>query len=139
MGLTEFEALERAKNGQENIQVDPSTRTIKQIVKDNVFTYFNLIFTVLAVLLVLVGSFKNLTFMIIVVANTLVGIIQEIRSKRTLDKLRLLRMPKVSVIRDRMEREIPTRNLVLGDVVILKAGGQIPADARVLEGGTVNR
>lgn len=134
MGLTEFEALERAKKGQENIQVDPSTRTIKQIVKDNVFTYFNLIFTVLAVLLVLVGSFKNLTFMIIVVANTLVGIIQEIRSKRTLDKLRLLRMPKVHVIRDKVDREIPTKNLVLGDVVILKGGSQIPADARVLEG-----
>ena len=112
MGLTEFEALERAKKGQENIQVDPSTRTIKQIVKDNVFTYFNLIFTVLAVLLVLVGSFKNLTFMIIVVANTLVGIIQEIRSKRTLDKLRLLRMPKVHVIRDKVDREIPIRNLL---------------------------
>lgn len=134
MGLTEFEALERAKRGQENIQVDPSTRTIKQIVKDNVFTYFNLIFTVLAVLLVLVGSFKNLTFMIIVVANTLVGIVQEIRSKRTLDKLRLLRMPKVHVIRDKVDREIPIRNLVLGDVVILKGGSQIPADARVLEG-----
>ena len=79
MGLTELEVRERIQRGQENIQVDPSTRTITQIVEENVFTYFNLIFVVLALLLVLVGSFKNLTFMIIVVANTAVGIFQEIR------------------------------------------------------------
>ena len=134
MGLTELEVRERIQKGQENIQVDPSTRTIVQIVKENVFTYFNLIFTVLALLLVLVGSFKDLTFMLIVVANTAVGIFQELRSKRTLEKLKLLKMPKAHAIRDGMEVEVPTSKLVLDDVVVLRAGAQIPADARVLEG-----
>ena len=134
MGLTELEVRERIQKGQENIQVDPSTRTIVQIVKENVFTYFNLIFTVLALLLVLVGSFKDLTFMLIVVANTAVGIFQELRSKRTLEKLKLLKMPKAHAIRDGMEVEVPTSKLVLDDVVVLRAGAQIPADAQVLEG-----
>ena len=114
--------------------MDSSTRTVSQIIKDNVFTYFNLIFTVLAVLLILVGSFKNLTFMLIVVANTLIGIFQELRSKRTLDKLKLLKMPKSHVVRNGTEMEISTSQLVLDDVVILRAGSQIPADAQVLEG-----
>ena len=134
MGLTEQEVQERISKGQVNIQVDPSTRTITQIIKDNVFTYFNLIFTVLALLLILVGSFKNLTFMLIVIANTLVGIIQEIRSKRTLDKLRLLKMPKVHAIREGVEQEVPTSKLVLDDVIVLRAGNQIPADAQVVDG-----
>ncbi len=134
MGLTELEVRERIQRGQENIQVDPSTRTITQIVKENVFTYFNLIFVVLALLLVLVGSFKNLTFMIIVVANTAVGIFQEIRSKRTLDKLKLLKMPKSHAIRNGIEIEVATSQLVLDDVVVLRSGNQIPADAIVLEG-----
>ena len=134
MGLTSKEVQERIQKGQQNIQVASSTRTIKQIIKDNVFTYFNLIFTVLALFLILVGSFKNLTFMIIVVANTAVGIFQEIRSKRTLDKLRLLKMPKAHAIRNDMEIEVPTEELVLNDVVVLRAGNQIPADAKVLEG-----
>ena len=134
MGLTEQEVRQRIQNGQDNIQVDPSTRTIKQIVKDNVFTYFNLIFVVLALMLVLVGSFKNLTFMLIVVANTCVGIFQEIRSKRTLEKLKLLKMPKSHAVRNGMEVEVPTSSLVLDDVVVLRAGNQIPADATVIEG-----
>ena len=94
-GLTGREAEERARQGLDNVQVNSSTRTVKEIVKENVFTYFNLIFTVLAVLLVIVGSFKDLTFMLIVFANTAIGIIQEIRSKRTLDNLKLMKMPKL--------------------------------------------
>ena len=78
-------------------------RTVKEIVKENVFTYFNLIFTVLGVLLVIVGSFKDLSFMLIVLANTVIGIAQEIRSKQTLDKLKLLKMPKSHVVRDGRE------------------------------------
>jgi len=133
-GLSKAEVQERLARGQDNFRVDPSTRTVKQIVKDNVFTYFNLIFTVLAVLLVIVGSFKELTFMLIVLANTGIGIFQEIRSKRTLDKLKLLKMPKAHAIRDGRETEVPVEKLVLDDVIILRAGSQIPADARVLEG-----
>ena len=99
LGLTNQEAESRRRQGLSNEQVDSSTRTVKQIIKDNVFTYFNLIFTVLAVLLIAVGSFKDLSFMLIVFANTGIGIAQEVRSKQTLDKLKLLKMPKAHVMR----------------------------------------
>ena len=133
-GLTKQEVADRKRQGLANEQVDSSTRTVKQIIKDNVFTYFNLIFTVLAVLLIIVGEIKDLTFMLIVIANTIVGIVQEIRSKQVLDKLKLLKMPKVHVIRDGRETTCQLEDLVLGDVVILHAGSQIPADAEVVEG-----
>lgn len=133
-GLSSREAEERIKRGLDNIQVNSSTRTVKEIVKDNVFTYFNLIFTVLGILLVIAGSFKDLTFMFIVAANTLIGIAQEIRSKNTLDRLKLLKMPKSHVVRDGKEKEVPVERLVLDDIVILRAGSQIPADAEVVEG-----
>lgn len=133
-GLSHSQVEERMARGLDNVQVDSSTRTIEQIVKDNIFTYFNLIFTVLALLLVLVGSFKDLTFMLIVLANTGIGIFQEIKSKNTLDKLKLMKMPKAHALRDGRDEEVPLEKLVLDDVVILKAGSQIPADAVVLAG-----
>lgn len=134
MGLTEKEVEQRRRDGLDNEQVDSSTRTVEQIIKDNVFTYFNLIFTVLAVLLIIAGEVKDLTFMVIVVANTVIGIVQEIRSKQVLDKLKLLKMPKAHVIRNGKEVTCPVEELVLGDVVILRGGSQIPADAEVAEG-----
>lgn len=134
LGLTNSEAEVKAFQGQANEQVDSSTKTVKQIIRENVFTYFNLIFTVLAALLIIVGSFKDLTFMGIVVGNTIIGIAQEIKSKRTLDKLRLLKIPKARVFRDGRETTVNVEELVLGDVVILGAGGQIPADAVVIDG-----
>ncbi len=133
-GLTREEVKARINSGLSNVQVDPSTRTVRQIVKDNVFTYFNLIFVVLAALLVAVGSFKDLLFILIVAANTLIGILQEIKSKNTLDKLKFIKMPKARAIRDGIETEVPTEQLVQDDVVILSAGSQIPADARVISG-----
>lgn len=134
LGLSSREAEMRMSQGLYNEAVDSSTRTVKEIVKSNVFTYFNLIFTVLAVMLILVGSFKDLSFMGIVVANTVIGIAQEIKSKRTLDKLKLLKMPKVHVYRDGIETTVAVENLVLDDVIILHAGSQIPADAVVVDG-----
>lgn len=133
-GLTQREAEIREVQGLANEQVNSSTRTVKEIVKSNIFTYFNLIFTVLALLLILVGSFKDLTFMLIVLANTAIGIAQEIRSKKTLDKLKFLKMPKANVIRDGKEVQVPVESLVLDDWVIFKAGNQIPADAVVVSG-----
>ncbi len=133
-GLTHREVEERFQKGLDNVQVSSSTRTIKQIIKDNTFTYFNLIFTVLAVLLVIAGSFKDLSFMLVVLANTAIGIAQEVRSKNTLDKLKLMKMPRSHAIRDGAEVEIPVEHLVLDDVVILRAGSQIPADAKVIQG-----
>lgn len=134
LGLTTGEAEERTRQGLYNEAVNSSTRTVKEIFKENIFTYFNLIFTVLAVMLIVVGSFKDLSFMLIVLANTAVGIAQEIKSKQTLDKLKLLKMPKAHVLRDGRETQLPVEELVLDDVVILSAGSQIPADAEVEEG-----
>ena len=133
-GLSSREVEDRIQRGLDNVQVNSSTRTVKEIVKENVFTYFNLIFTVLGILLVIVGSFKDLSFMLIVLANTVIGIAQEIRSKQTLDKLKLLKMPKSHVVRDGREKEVAVEKLVLDDIIILRAGSQIPADAQVVEG-----
>ena len=115
-GLSSREVDERIRQGLDNEQVNSSTRTVKQIIQENVFTYFNLIFTVLGVLLVIVGSFKDLTFMLIVLANTAIGIAQEIRSKQTLDKLKLMKMPKCHVIRDGREKEVAVEDLVPGTI-----------------------
>lgn len=134
LGLTSREAEVKMAQGLYNESVDSSTSTVKEIIKENVFTYFNLIFTVLAVLLIAVGSFKDLSFMMIVFANTAIGIIQEVKSKQTLDKLKLLKMPKAHVYRDGREITVPVEELVLDDVVILGAGSQIPADAVVVDG-----
>lgn len=134
-GLTTAEVQERLKNGQNNVRVDPSTRTVKQIIKDNVFTYFNLIFVILAVMLVIAGSgTSQISFMLIAIANTCIGIFQEIRSKKTLDSMRFLHMKKSRVIRSGRETEVPTEQLVIDDVVILRSGNQIPADAEILDG-----
>ena len=121
-GLSSREVEDRIQRGLDNVQVNSSTRTVKEIVKENVFTYFNLIFTVLGILLVIVGSFKDLSFMLIVLANTVIGIAQEIRSKQTLDKLKLLKMPKSHVVRDGREKEVAVEKLVLDDIIILRAG-----------------
>ena len=133
-GLTDREVQHRIDTYQTNVQVDPSTRTVKQIVKSNVLTYFNLVFVILAGLLIFVGSFRELTFMILVVANTFIGIFQEIRSKRTLDKLKLMKMPRAHAIRNGEEVQVHVGDLVLDDVIVLRAGNQIPADAQVIEG-----
>ena len=133
-GLTLQEVEDRKARGLINEEVSSSTRTIKEIVKENVLTYFNLIFAVLAVLLIAVGQFKDLTFLLIVAANTGIGIAQEIRSKQILDNLKFEKMPRVSAVRDGKIVEIPTEELVQDDVVILSAGAGIPADAVIVSG-----
>ncbi len=133
-GLSHQEVMERMNKGLVNEEVDPSTSTVSEIVRSNVFTYFNLVFTVLAVLLMLAGSFKDLTFMLIIVANTAIGIFQELRSKETLDNLRFSKMPRCTAIRDDRYVDVATEDLVLDDVVVLRAGNMIPADADVISG-----
>jgi len=133
-GLSTQEVQERMASGQTNEEVDSSTSSIGKIIRENVLTYFNLIFTVLAVLLILVGSFKDLSFMIIILINTVIGIIQEVKSKQTLDNLKFEKMPRAIAIRDGVQQEVATENLVLDDVIILHAGNKIPADADVLDG-----
>lgn len=133
-GLKREQVQEYVKNGWTNRPVEPPSKTVPEIIKSNLFTYFNLVFAVLAVLLIIVGSFRSLTFLPVILANLLIGIIQEIRAKNTLDKLSVLNAPKAVVIRDGKKIVIPAEKLVLDDIVVFKAGNQICADAIVLEG-----
>lgn len=133
-GLTAQQVAERMEKGLWNKKAESATKTTKEIIKSNIFTYFNLIFLVIALLLIGVGAFRDLTFLPIIIANTLIGIVQEIRSKKILDDLSILNSPKTRVIRDGSKKEIPADELVLDDIVELSAGGQIPADAVVLNG-----
>lgn len=133
-GLTGSQVQERIDHQAVNTPVEADNVTLKDIIKENVFTYFNLIFLIIAILLCVVGSFRDLTFLPIIIANTLIGIIQEWRSKKTLDKLTILNSPKIKVIRDGKEQVVPAEMLVLDDLVIFEAGNQIPADALVEEG-----
>ena len=109
-------------------------KTTKEIIHENIFTYFNLIFAILAVLLILVGSFRDLTFLPVIIANTLIGIVQEIRAKQVLDKLTMLNAPHATVVRDGKKSVIDAEELVLDDIVIFKAGNQVCADAVVSAG-----
>ncbi len=136
-GLSTQEVNARIEKGQVNIEVNPSTKTVEEIIKSNILTYFNLIFTILAILLIFAGSFKDLTFMLIIFANTGIGIYQELKSKQTLDNLRFAKMPKSVAIRDGKEVSVDTDKLVKDDLIYLSAGNQIPADA-TLAAGSVN-
>ena len=133
-GLTSQQVQEHRLHGWTNKAVEPPSKTTKEIVHENVFTYFNLIFVVLAVLLCLVGSFRDLTFLPVIIANTLIGIIQEIRAKQVLDKLTMLNAPRAAVVRDGKRTVINAEDLVVDDIVIFKAGDQVCADAEVSAG-----
>ena len=133
-GLTSQQVQEHRLHGWTNKAVEPPSKTTKEIVHEDVFTYFNLIFVVLAVLLCLVGSFRDLTFLPVIIANTLIGIIQEIRAKQVLDKLTMLNAPRASVVRDGKRTVINAEDLVVDDIVIFKAGDQVCADAEVSAG-----
>lgn len=133
-GLNSDQVNEYFENGWSNEPVEPPSKTVPEIIKSNLFTYFNLVFAVLAALLILAGSFRNLTFLPVILANLFIGIIQEIRAKNTLDKLSVLNAPKALVIREGRQFSIPAEELVLDDIVIFKAGNQICADAIVVDG-----
>lgn len=133
-GLTDEEVRQRVEEGLTN-RADISTdKTTKEIVISNVFTYFNLIFLVITILLIMVGSFRNLTFLPIIIGNTVIGIVQEIRAKKTLEKMSLLNAPRADVIRNGSVKQISTEELVKDDVILLTAGKQICADAVVISG-----
>lgn len=133
-GLTDEEVRQRVEEGLTN-KADISTdKTTKEIVISNVFTYFNLIFLVITILLIMVGSFRNLTFLPIIIGNTVIGIVQEIRAKKILEKMSLLNAPHADVIRNGSVKQISTEELVKDDVILLTAGKQICADAIVISG-----
>ena len=134
IGLSAEQVKERFACHADNYKVESSTMSVSDIVKSNVFTYFNLVFAIIAVLLSIVGAWRDMLFLPIIVANTCIGIIQEIHSKKVLDKLSILNAPQSVVIRDGKKAQIAADKLVLDDVVEFTAGSQIPADAVVLDG-----
>ena len=134
-GLTSGEVQERVAQGKTNQVEDHSSMSVSQIIRSNVFTYFNLIFAVIAALLIAVGAFKGLTFLPVIIANMLIGIAQQIYAKRILDKLSLLDVTDYTALRDGREEKISSGDLVQDDVVLLESGQQIPADGIVLAGG----
>lgn len=133
-GLSAEQVKRRFAQGENNYKVESSTLSVSEIVRSNVCTYFNLVFAVIAVLLAIVGAWSDMLFLPIIVANTCIGIIQEVHSKKVLDKLSILNAPHTVVIRDGKRQEIPADQLVLDDIVEFSAGSQIPADAKVVSG-----
>ncbi|WP_343248943.1 cation-translocating P-type ATPase [Diplocloster hominis] len=133
-GLTSEEVEQRLNDGRFNYQEDANAKSIKQIIRDNLLTFFNLINAVLAGLIIFVGSFKNLFFLGIVICNTAIGIFQEIRAKKTLDKLSLITASKVTVRRNHKSEKISIDDVVLDDIMLLTTGNQICADSVVRQG-----
>lgn len=133
-GLTNEQVQERIAEGKVNVNENPNTRTYKQIILENTLTFFNFLNIALLVLVLFVRSYKNSMFMGIIVINTVIGIIQEIRAKKTIDKLAILTESKTVVLREGKKWSISTEKLVLDDLIFLKTGDQVPADVKVLEG-----
>ena len=133
-GLDSSDVAARIARGEVNVDASVKTRSIKQIVVSNICTLFNAINLILASFVLITGSYKNMLFMIVIVLNTAIGIIQEIRSKRTTDRLSIIASTKVDVMRDGIKQEISVDEVVLGDIIVLGRGDQIPSDSVVVHG-----
>ena len=134
-GLTSEEVRAAQVAGKVNADATVKTRSYGSIFRSNICTLFNLINVILAVFVFLTGSYKNMLFMLVIVINTIIGIVQEIRSKITTDRLSIVVAANVEVMRDGRLQKIPIDELVLGDVMRLGRGNQIPTDSVVLKGG----
>lgn len=134
LGLSSSEVAQRRAEGKSNTSSTIKTKSIKRIFYDNICSLFNLINVILFVLLILVGSYKNLLFIGVVFFNTAIGIIQEIRSKISVDKLTILTESKSVVIRNGEQLEINKDELVLDDIIVLSRGNQVPADCILVSG-----
>ena len=134
VGLGEAEVATRVERGEVNKADIKTDKTKREIVLSNVCTYFNLIFLIISILLIVVGSFRNLTFLPIIIGNTVIGIVQELRAKKTLEKMNLLNAPHTDVLREGKLQNILSQELVKDDIVLLSAGKQICADATVISG-----
>jgi len=133
-GLSSRQAHERLENGYANIKPDSAEKTVLQVLKGHIFTYFNLVFLLLGLCTLFWGSLGNIFFINVVVINTIIGIVQELRSRRALAKLSFITAPSATVIRDGHQLTIPTDKVVLDDLAIFSADQQIYADAIVLYG-----
>ena len=134
-GLTDEQVKTRIEEGLVNNVGKGSTKTITHIIFSNIFTVFNLIIFAVAAWLISVGAVKDLFFIVIATANIVIGIFQEIRAKKTIDKLSLLSAPSAVVIRNGRQMEIPVNEIVLDDLLVLSAGKQVCADCILKEGG----
>ncbi len=132
-GLTTQEVLKRVDEGQVNISQDSISKTKKQIVFKHTLTYFNFLNIFLAGIIIFTGRWTNLTFLFVVFTNTVVGIFQEFKVKKIIDQLTVVTVKKVKVIRDNIQSEIPTEELVIDDIIYLENGNQIGTDCQVLE------
>ena len=138
-GLSAAQAARLLANGYGNEAVSSNAKSTRQIVRENTLTFFNLVFVVLAVLLVLAGNFRDMFFLVLAAINSLIGIVQQLRSRATLEKLNLIAQGRVKVLRDGQLGTVPLNKLVREDIVELGAGDQIPADGPVMSGQvTVN-
>ena len=133
-GLTAEQAASQLEKGLSNQDSTLPTKSVGEIFRDNLCTLFNLINLILAAAVVLVGSYKNLLFLGVVFCNLVIGIFQEIRAKRTIDRLSILSSVKAHVLRDGKEQEIPTDQVVLDDIMLLSPGRQVVTDGVLLEG-----
>lgn len=133
-GLSDEQVLQRQNENAVNEITETASPTIKSIIYKNIFTYFNLIFAIFAFVLIAVGAYRGLTFMPIIIANTLIGIIQQIRSKRVLDRLNMLHAPRARLMRNGRLIDTHTKNAVLDDIALFSGGDQIYADAVVVCG-----
>ncbi len=141
-GLAQKDVENRIAEGKVNGDTNVKTKSVAQILRENIVTFFNFVFIVLALLIFffvdagesLLSILGNFGFMLLIIFNALVGIFQEMRAKRTIDKLSLISAPKAIVIRDGEEKEIAVKDIVLDDLTVLSTGSQICADAVVVEG-----
>ncbi|MFR4319586.1 MAG: hypothetical protein ACLT2Z_09690 [Eubacterium sp.] len=121
-GLTRSQVEKRVQAGKTNVMVDSVSKTTREIIIENTFTYFNMIFFVLTILVCLAGSFRSLTFLPVVIGNTLIGIFQEVRAKNVLEKMNILNAPSTTVIRNGERIQVSSEQLVLDDVVVFHGG-----------------
>lgn len=133
-GLTDAEVRQRIEQGLVNHNSDIKSKSIKRIILENLITPFNILNFILAVLILIVGSYKNLLFMGVIICNIFIGTVQEIRAKKTIDKLSLIAEPKAHVIRNGIKQEIAIHDIVMDDITFLGAGNQVCSDAVVIEG-----
>ncbi|RDY23347.1 HAD family hydrolase [Romboutsia maritimum] len=133
-GLLKEQVQDRIKEGLCNINIDKPSKTIGEIITSNVFTFFNFLNFALATLIILVGSYRNALFMGVVISNLIIGIVQEIRAKKTIDKLSLLSASYANVIRDSSKKQVNLDEVVLDDIIILKSGDQVCVDSIIVSG-----
>ncbi len=134
IGLTEEVALERINNGYNNLVAANKGKTVGKIFRDNIFTFFNMLYLVITILLCVAQSWANLTYLPVIIPNIIIGIVQELKAKKQIDKLSLVVVPKANVVRDGELKEIPTNEVVLDDIIRLTSGNQIYADSVLVDG-----